>query len=110
MNLADPHRKNPKLALLLVVFSIVLIISLSGAITLRMESRNDHILAAQIKDSESKLRLVGGHISEIKDHDFNTMTEYIDAYARIEPLANLYDQKLPGYCDLCRIAEQSDQD
>jgi hypothetical protein len=97
MNLADYHRKNPKRALLLAVSSIMLLIAVSIAITLGIESRNDGILAAQIKESESELRMLGGEISEIKDHEFETMPDYIDAYARVEPLANLYDQKLRLY-------------
>jgi len=88
---------------------IVLAAVLSAAITLGIQNHNDRVLTAQIAQSESELRAVGAQIAAIKDHHFGTMSEYIDAYARIEPLLKDYDQKLQQYSELCNTAQQRDQ-
>jgi hypothetical protein len=110
MNIAEYCRNNPKLSWIIIAFAAVLILSLSVAIALGVQSHNDHVLAGQIAESEAGLKVVGAQISEIKDHDFQSMAEYIKAYAQIEPLTIIYDQKLQRYSDLYRIAEQRDRD
>jgi hypothetical protein len=55
------------------------------------------------------MRLVGAQIAQMKDHDFGSMAQYIQVYARIGPLVNDYDQKLQKYSDLYRSAEERDQ-
>jgi len=79
------------------------------AIALGIQSRNDRVLGAQVAQSESELRTLGAQIAAIKDHQFGTMSEYIAAYARVEPLLRDYDQKLQQYSELCSTAQQRDQ-
>ncbi len=79
------------------------------AIALGIQSHNDRVLGAQVVQSESELRTVGAQIAAIKDHQFGTMSEYIAAYARVEPLLKDYDQKLQQYSELCSTAQQRDQ-
>jgi hypothetical protein len=82
---------------------------LSVGIALGVQSHNDRVLAVQITESESELRVLGARISGIKDHDFKSMAECIKVYAWIQPLTVIYDQKLQRYRDLYRIAQQRDQ-
>jgi septal ring factor EnvC (AmiA/AmiB activator) len=89
--------------------SIVLAAVLSVAITLGIQNHNDRVLSARIAQSESELSAVGAQIASIKDHQFGTMSEYIDAYARVEPLLKDYDQKLQEYSELYNAAQQRDQ-
>jgi len=89
--------------------SIVLAAVLSVAITLGIQNHNDRVLSARIAQSESELSVVGAKIAAIKDHQFGTMTEYADAYARIEPLLKDYGQKLQEYSELYNTAQQRDQ-
>ena len=106
MNVPEYYRRNSKLAWILVVLSIAVTVVVSVAMVLGIQSHNDRVLATQIEESESDLRLVGAQISEIKDRDLKTMAQYVDAYAQIEALTTIYDQKLQRFSDLCRIAEQ----
>ncbi len=67
--------------------------ALSVAIVLGIQNQEDHALTAQITQTEADLRVMGGRIANIKDHEFKTMAEYVAAYAEIEPLLTAYDQK-----------------
>ena len=109
MNLVEYYRNHPKRSLLLIVVAAVLIGLVMDVIAEGIESHNDRILDAQITDSQSEMRLVGAEIAQMKDHDFESMAQYIQVYARIGPLVNDYDQKLQKYSDLYRSAEERDQ-
>jgi len=89
--------------------SILLGLILSVAIALGIQNHNDSVLGAQVAQSESELRTLGAQIAAIKDHRFGTMSEYIAAYARVEPLLKDYDLKLQQYSELCRTGQQRDQ-
>src|SRR5258708_11197303 len=89
--------------------SIFLGVVLSVAVALGIQNHNDRVLGAQVAQSESELRTVGAQIAAIKDRQFGTMSEYIAAYARVEPLLKDYDQKLQQYSELCSTAQQRDQ-
>jgi hypothetical protein len=89
--------------------SILLAASVSIAIALGIQDHNDRVLGAQVVRSESELRALGAQIAAIKDHQFGTMSEYIAAYARVEPLLKDYDQKLQEYSELRRTAQQREQ-
>jgi hypothetical protein len=45
----------------------------------------------------------------MKDRNFESMAQYIQVNARIDPLVTDYGQKLQRYSDLYRSAEQRDQ-
>jgi hypothetical protein len=109
MNLAEYYRSHPKRSLIFVVLAIVLIGLVVDAIAVGIENHTDRVLDAQITESQSEMRVVGGQIAQMKDRDFKSMAQYIQVYTRIEPLVNDYDQKLQRYTGLYRIAEQRDQ-
>jgi len=89
--------------------SIPLGVVLSVAVALAIQRHNDRVLNAQVAQSESELRTLGAQIAAIKDRRFGTMSEYVAAYARVEPLLKDYDQKLQQYGALCSTAQQRDQ-
>src|SRR6266851_5181377 len=88
---------------------ILLAAVVSIAIALGIQDHNDRVLGAQVVQSESELRALGAQIAAIKDRQFGTMSEYIAAYARVEPVLKDYDQKLQQYSELCSTAQQRDQ-
>ncbi len=89
--------------------SILLGVVLSVAVALAIQRHNDRVLNAQVAQSESELRTLGAQIAAIKDRQFGTMSEYVAAYARVEPLLKDYHQKLQQYGELCSTAQQRDQ-
>ena len=109
MSILQRYRKNHTLVWVSAASSIVFTMVLIVAIALGIQSHNDRVLGAQVVQSESELRTVGAQIAAIKDHQFGTMSEYIAAYARVEPLLKDYDQKLQQYSELCSTAQQRDQ-
>jgi hypothetical protein len=111
LEIAGEERRSPERAQRWVAAALVVVLTvvLGVAITLGVQDHRDRALAAQIKESELELRIAGARIAGIKDRDFQTMTDYIDAYGQIEPLQKDYDQKLQRYSDLCDRAKQRDQ-
>jgi hypothetical protein len=109
MNLAECYRSHPKRSLIFIVLAAVLIGLVIDIIAAGIENHDDRVLDAQITESQSEMRLVGGQIAQMKDRDFESKAQYIQVYARIEPFVNDYDQKLQRYTDLYRSAEQRDQ-
>ena len=69
----------------------------------------DRLLTAQIVGSEAELRATGARIAQIKDHEFGSMPEYVNAYTQVEPLLGDYDRELQEYGDLCNRAQQRDR-
>jgi hypothetical protein len=110
MSVARYLRRNPKRARVIAASSIVIVVGLVLAITVAIQNHNDRELGDRIAQSESELMVVGGQIAEIKDHQFGTMSEYIEAYARIEPLLDTYDHKLKQLSDLCNMAQERDRE
>jgi len=109
MSVLQRYRKNQILVWVSAASSIVFTLLLIVAIALGIQNHNDRVLGAQVAQSESELRTVGAQIAAIKDRQFGTMSEYIAAYARVEPLLKDYDQKLQQYSELCNTAQQRDQ-
>src|SRR5229473_3299231 len=89
--------------------SLIVASALGVAILLGVQNHEDHVLTAQITQTEADLRVIGDRIANIKDHEFETMAEYVAAYAEIEPLLTEYDQKLQEYSELYTTAQQRDQ-
>jgi len=89
--------------------SLIVASALGVAILLGVQNHEDHVLTAQITQTEADLRVTGARIANIKDHEFKTMAEYVVAYARVEPLLTEYDQKLQEYSKLYNTAQQRDQ-
>ncbi len=109
MSVLQRYQKNQILVWVSAASSIVFTLVLIVAIALGIQNHNDRVLGAQVAQSESELRTVGAQIAAIKDRQFGTMSEYIAAYARVEPLLKDYDQKLQQYSELCSTAQQRDQ-
>jgi hypothetical protein len=84
----------------------VIVVALFLAITLAVQNLNYRELEARMEQSESELRVVGAQIADIKDHQFGAMSQYIEAYARVEPLLSTYDQKLQKLSDLYNVAQE----
>jgi|SRR5712664_2159815 len=84
-------------------------VSLLVAVVLGVQNHQDHVLAAQITQTEAELRAMGARIADVKDHEFKTMAEYVAAYAQIEPLLTQYDRKLQEYSELYNTAQQRDR-
>ena len=89
--------------------SMFLGVVLSVAVALAIQRHNDRVLNAQVAQSESELRTLGAQIAAVKDRQFGTMSEYVAAYARVEPLLKDYHQKLQQYGELCSTAQQRDE-
>ena len=92
-----------------ITVSFIIAGALGVAIIFAIQTHDDHILTAQITQTEGELRATGARIADIKDHEFKTMAEYVAAYAQIEPLLTEYDQKLREYSELYNRAQQRDQ-
>ena len=45
------------------------------AIALRIQNHKDHVLSAQVAQSDLELKTLGAQIAAIKDHHFRTMSE-----------------------------------
>jgi cell division protein FtsB len=109
MSVIEHLRKNPKRAWLIGASSVVLVVALCLAIALTVQNHNDRELEARIEQSQSELMVTGAQIADIKDHQFGTMGEYIEAYARAGPLLGIYDQKLQQFSDLCNMAQERER-
>jgi hypothetical protein len=107
---SDPERPAKKFRLWVIAISLILLgIALTIAVAVGIQKHNDHVLAAQMIQSETRLKTTGARIADIKDHEFKTMAEYVNAYARVEPLLNDYDHTLREYVDLCNSAQLRDE-
>src|SRR5258708_36895695 len=93
----------------MIAVSLLVATALGVAVVLGVKNHEDHVLTAQITQTEAELRLMGARIANIKDHEFKTIAEYVAAYAAIEPLLTEYDQKLREYSELYNPAQQRDQ-
>lgn len=93
----------------IIAVSLIVASALSIVTVLGIQNHEDHVLTAQITQTEAELRAMGGRIANIKDRDFKTMAEYVAAYAQIEPLLTEYDHKLQEYSELYNTAQQRDQ-
>jgi hypothetical protein len=109
MSLSEYYRNHSKRSLIFIALTTVLIGLMIEVTAEGIESYNDRVLDAQITESQSEMSILGAQIAQIKDHDFESMAQYIQVYARIGPLINDYDQKLQKYSDLYRSAEERDQ-
>jgi hypothetical protein len=93
----------------IIAVSLIVASALNIVTVLGIQNHEDHVLTAQITQTEAELRAMGGRIANIKDRDFKTMAEYVAAYAQIEPLVTEYDHKLQEYSELYNTAQQRDQ-
>jgi len=109
MDQSEPKAGVKRLRIWMIVVALVVASALGVGIVLGVQNHEDHVLSAQITQTEAQLRALGGQIADIKDHEFKTMAEYVAAYAQIEPLLTEYDQTLQEYSELYNTAQQRDQ-
>src|SRR6266849_4219976 len=109
MDQSEPKAVGMRFRIWMIAVSLLVASALGVAVVLGVQNHQDHVLAAQITQTEAELRAMGARIADIKDHEFKTMAEYVDAYAQIEPLLTEYDQKLQEYSELYSTAQQRDQ-
>jgi hypothetical protein len=104
---SDP-KKRKRFRLWVIVMSLMGGGVVAVLIALGIQDHDDHVLAAQMIQSEAGLKTTGARIADIKDHEFKIMADYVNAYARVEPLLHDYDHKLREYIDLCNKAQLRD--
>ncbi len=109
MDQSESKIATKRLRIWIIAVSLIVASVLSIVTVLGIQNHEDHVLTAQITQTEAQLRALGAHIADIKDHEFKTMAEYGVAYAQIEPLLTEYDQKLQEYSQLYETAQQRDQ-
>jgi hypothetical protein len=106
----DLKKRSRRFRLWMIVISLIVaggVVSI--LISLGIQNHDDHVLTAQMLQTETDLKTMGGRIAEIKDHRFGSMADYINAYARVEPLLNDYDHTVHEYVDLCNKAQLRDE-
>ncbi len=109
MDQSESKIATKRLRIWIIAVSLIVASVLSIVTVLGIQNHEDHVLTAQITQTEAQLRALGAQIADIKDHEFKTMAEYGVAYAQIEPLLTEYDQKLQEYSQLYETAQQRDQ-
>lgn len=109
MDQAKPKVAAKRFRIWMIVVSLVVASTLAVAILFGIQNHADHVLSAQITQTEAQLRALGAQLADIKDREFKTMAEYVAAYVQIEPLLTEYDQKLREYSELYNTAQQRDQ-
>jgi hypothetical protein len=102
----DVQKRPKKSRFWMVVVSLIVTGAVvAGVVALWIQNHEDQALTAQMLQTELDLKTMGARIADIKDHWFGSMADYINAYARVEPLLNDYDHKLHEYVDLCNRAQ-----
>src|SRR5437016_8072186 len=86
----------------------VLAAAVTVTIALAIQDRTDRRLTSDIERTQSDLLRLGARITAIKDVDLTTTTDYIAAFAQIEPLQKEYDEKLNKFSDLYSYARERD--
>ena len=75
-----------------------------------IQHHEDHVLTAQMIQTEADLKTTGARIADIKDRHFTSMADYINAYSHVAPLLDDYDHKLHECLDLCNRAQLRGED
>lgn len=87
---------------------MLLAAAVSITIVLAIQDRTDRRLTADIERAQSELLGLGAQITAIKDADLTSASDYIAAYAQIEPLQREYDEMLQRFSDLYNYARERD--
>src|SRR2546429_6110967 len=88
----------------------VLAAAVTVTIALAIQDRTDRRLTSDIERTQSDLLRLGARITAIKDVDLTTTTDYIAAFAQIEPLQKEYDEKLNKFSDLYSYARERSEE
>lgn len=106
---ADLQRRQPRFRFWIVFSLIVAGGVIAVVIELAIQSHDERVLTGQMIQTETDLKTTGAEIADIKDRKFDSMADYINAYAHIEPILDEYDHKLHQYVDLCNRAQVQDE-
>lgn len=106
---ADPKTRARPSRLWVTVISMLAACVVTGLAVFAIQNHEDHLLTAQMIQTETDLKTTGGRIADIKDRHFTSMADYINAYSHVAPLLDDYDHKLHEYVDLCNRAQLQDE-
>jgi len=82
MDQSEPKAGVKRLRIWMIVVALVVASALGVGIVLGVQNHEDHVLSAQITQTEAQLRALGAQIADIKDHQCKTIAEYVAAYAQ----------------------------
>ena len=106
---ADFQRRQPRFRFWIVISLIVAAGVIAVVLEFAIQSHDERVLTGQMIQAETDLKTTGARIADIKDRKFDSMVDYINAYAHLEPLLDEYDHKLHQYVDLCNRAQLQDE-
>jgi len=107
---ADLKRRPKRLRFWMIVIALIVgggVVAVLVAIAI--QNHDDHVLTAQMIQTETDLKTTGARIADIKDRHFTSMADYVNAYSHVAPLLDDYDHKLHEYVDLCNRAQLRDE-
>ena len=106
---ADPKRRAKRARLWVTVISMLVAGVVTVLAVFAIQNHEDHVLTAQMIQTEADLKTTGARIADIKDRHFTSMADYINAYSHVAPLLDDYDHKLHEYADLYNRAQLRDE-
>jgi hypothetical protein len=106
---AYPKRRTKRSRLWVTVISMLVAAVVTVLTVFAVQNHEDHVLTAQMIQTETDLKTTGARIADIKDHHLTSMADYINAYSHVAPLLDDYDHKLHEYVDLCNRAQLRDE-
>jgi hypothetical protein len=110
VNRSESKKETTRFRLWIIIISLFVAGTVVAVlVAIGIQRHNDQQLAAQMIRSEVELQTTGARISGIKDHEFKTMAEYVDAYVQVAPLLDDYDHELQAYADLSERARRRDE-
>ena len=69
----------------LLVISILVAGVVTVLVVFAIQNNEDHVLTAQMIQTETDLKTIGARIADIKDRNFTSMADYINAYSHVTP-------------------------
>jgi hypothetical protein len=107
---ADLKRRPKRFRFWMIVIALIVgggVVAVLVAIAI--QNHDDHVLTAQMIQTETDLKTTGARIADVKDRHFTSMADYVNAYSHVAPLLDDYDHKLHEYVDLCNRAQLRDE-
>jgi len=92
----------------IVAVAMLVAFIVAAGVTLVVRDRNEKEMLSQLERSQAELRTLGGQIANIKDADLTSASDFISAYAQVEPLEKEYEGKLQQFSGLYERARERD--
>ena len=105
MDQSEPKAVGMRFRIWMISVSLLVASALGVAVVLGVQNHEDHVLTAQITQTEAELRVLGARIADIKDREFKTMAEYLSLRADRTPADRIRSQ----VAGLYNTAQQRDQ-